>query len=387
MRRSILLLSIMAVMVASYAGMALGASQLTNGGFETGDLSGWSVDVASGGNASAVKSYTSNNGGGVHWTPKEGSYFALLTPGAASVDTMISQPFSASNGDKVSGWVFFQAEDYSPYDDKGQVLIKDESGTIVAKTFEESVNTVGSYGNSGWRYWEHTFTGEGTFRIEARVHNLYDGSLASRIGLDDVKTSGTADTTDPVLTLPGNITEEATGPNGAAVSFTTSATDEDPASPNVTCDKNSGDTFPIGTTTVNCSATDAAGNEATASFTVTVRDTTAPNNVSFVGGINDGASFLFGDVPAKPTCTADDAVGVDSCVVSGYSTAVGTHTLTATALDAAGNRGTKSITYEVKAWTLKGFYAPVDMGNGVINTAKNGSTVPLKFEVLRERRS
>ena len=33
------------------------------------------------------------------------------------------------------------------------------------------------------------------------------------------------------------------------------------------------------------------------------------------------------------------------------------------------------------AWTLKGFYQPVDMGR-VWNTVKGGSTVPLKFEVF-----
>jgi len=32
-------------------------------------------------------------------------------------------------------------------------------------------------------------------------------------------------------------------------------------------------------------------------------------------------------------------------------------------------------------WTIKGFYQPVDM-NGVLNTVKGGSTVPLKFEVF-----
>jgi hypothetical protein len=33
------------------------------------------------------------------------------------------------------------------------------------------------------------------------------------------------------------------------------------------------------------------------------------------------------------------------------------------------------------AWTLKGFYQPVDM-NGIYNVVKNGSTVPLKFEIF-----
>jgi len=35
----------------------------------------------------------------------------------------------------------------------------------------------------------------------------------------------------------------------------------------------------------------------------------------------------------------------------------------------------------VSAWTLKGFYDPVDMNN-IVNTVKGGSTVPLRFEVF-----
>jgi hypothetical protein len=57
----------------------------------------------------------------------------------------------------------------------------------------------------------------------------------------------------------------------------------------VNCDKVSGDTFPLGTTTVNCSATDAAGNKAEGSFNVTVvaaRDTTAPTVFSTNPGNN-----------------------------------------------------------------------------------------------------
>lgn len=116
-----------------------------------------------------------------------------------------------------------------------------------------------------------------------------------------------------------------------------------------------------------------------------VRDTTAPNNVAFVGDIDDGDSFLFGDVPPKPTCTAGDVVGVVSCVVGGYATTVGTHTLTATATDAAGNEGKTEISYEVEAWTIKGYYEPVDMPGtlNTVSTANAGSTMPLKFEVFK----
>ncbi|CAA9472775.1 MAG: hypothetical protein AVDCRST_MAG02-3875 [uncultured Rubrobacteraceae bacterium] len=193
------------------------------------------------------------------------------------------------------------------------------------------------------------------------------------------------DTTAPALKLPADFTEEATGPNGNVVNYSTSATDLVDGNVNVTCTPASGDTFGINTTatTVNCSATDKAGNTARGSFRVTVKDTIAPNNIQFVGGPADGASYDFGDVPAQPTCTAvDGGSGLDSCVVSGYSTAVGNHTLTATATDKAGNKDTKTLSYTVKPYTFNGFYQPVDMG-GVYNTVKGGSTVPLKFELFK----
>jgi len=37
-------------------------------------------------------------------------------------------------------------------------------------------------------------------------------------------------------------------------------------------------------------------------------------------------------------------------------------------------------TFTINAWTITGFYQPVDMG-GVVNTVKGGSTVPLKFNI------
>lgn len=84
-----------------------------------------------------------------------------------------------------------------------------------------------------------------------------------------------ADTVPPVVTAP-NITAEATGPNGAAVTFKPTAIDNVDRSVRVICDHKSGSTFPIGTTTVKYTATDKAGNTTTGSFTVTVRNRTAP---------------------------------------------------------------------------------------------------------------
>jgi hypothetical protein len=128
--------------------------------------------------------------------------------------------------------------------------------------------------------------------------------------------------------------------------------------------------------------TDKAGNVSDPSNVVTVSiDRTAPG-VNWAGDIDAGDSFYFGSVPDAPTCTATDALsGPDDCAVSGHSVTVGTHTLTATAHDKAGNETQAERQYTVKAWRLSGFYQPVDMG-GVTNTVKGGSTVPLKFEVF-----
>src|SRR6185503_20137446 len=129
--------------------------------------------------------------------------------------------------------------------------------------------------------------------------------------------------------------------------------------------------------------TDVAGNTSAVSNVVTVKiDKTQPT-VSLIGGPANGGSYYFGSVPAAPTCSASDALsGLNgSCTVSGYSALVGLHTVSATANDNAGNQNGASASYTVLAWTLNGFYQPVDMG-GVWNTVRNGSTVPLKFKVF-----
>ncbi len=103
--------------------------------------------------------------------------------------------------------------------------------------------------------------------------------------------------------------------------------------------------------------------------------------ITWAGAITEGASYVYGQVPAANTCAAvDEAAAVVDCTVSGYETTVGSHVLTATAT-AAEVTTTQTITYTVTAWTLKGFYRPVKMGEKVFNKVKAGSVVPLKFKV------
>src|SRR2546425_6569867 len=85
------------------------------------------------------------------------------------------------------------------------------------------------------------------------------------------------DTIAPSLTVPTNIVAEATSAAGAVVNYTASAKDVVSGNVPMNCSPASGSTFPLGNTTVQCSAQDGAGNTSSGGFSVTVRDMTAPS--------------------------------------------------------------------------------------------------------------
>jgi hypothetical protein len=100
------------------------------------------------------------------------------------------------------------------------------------------------------------------------------------------------DITAPVVRVPTDMTVEATRASGVAVAFHVSAADPPHARPPVSCTPSSGSLFPMGTTTVTCSATDAAGNTGTAKFRVTVAYFCAGRPATIVG--SDASESLMG---------------------------------------------------------------------------------------------
>lgn len=86
-----------------------------------------------------------------------------------------------------------------------------------------------------------------------------------------------------MLTLPGTLTVSATSSSGAVVTYASSATDLVDGSVPVGCSRGSGSVFPVGTTTVTCTATDAHGNSTAGSFTVTVQGWQADLQVTVTG--------------------------------------------------------------------------------------------------------
>ena len=111
---------------------------------------------------------------------------------------------------------------------------------------------------------------------------------------ESLKTQGVrVDTTPPTLTVPPSpLTVNATSAAGAVVSYTVSASDILDPAPALVCAPPSGSTFPIGTTTVTCTATDRAGNSTIRNVTVIVVavNPTQRVSVSSTGGQGNQAS-------------------------------------------------------------------------------------------------
>ncbi len=78
----------------------------------------------------------------------------------------------------------------------------------------------------------------------------------------------------PTISCPGNILANATDPGGAVITFAATAMDNCDSNLTVNCSPASGSEFAVGTTSVNCTVVDTAGNSNACSFTVTVVDPT-----------------------------------------------------------------------------------------------------------------
>jgi HYR domain/K319L-like, PKD domain len=195
------------------------------------------------------------------------------------------------------------------------------------------------------------------------------------------------DTTPPVLSLPANLTEEATSKNGAAVTFASSALDTVDGDVPVTCSPASGNTFALDVvTTVSCSASDAAGNTATGTFSVEVLDRTGPT-VTVPENVTTGPTQWNGAVVTYGGAWGEDLVDgtvAASCLPeSGSLFEFGTTAVTCTSTDAHGNQGKGAFTVTVSPFTVVGFFQPVD-NLPALNTVKNGATVPLKWRLHGE---
>ena len=171
-------------------------------------------------------------------------------------------------------------------------------------------------------------------------HNSAYGEIKVTVGL------GT-----PPLPIPADITAEATGPNGAKVTYTSS----------ITCTPPSGSTFPLGVTDVLCTMGDMNG-----SFKVAVVDTTPPR-LSLPPNLwtsNPNVMFF---------ATAYDLVDgnnvpVDCTPPPGTVFPPGTTTVRCTATDSHGNAASGSFTVTITAGLPSDMVVEATSSNGAIVT-------------------
>jgi hypothetical protein len=159
---------------------------ITNGSFESGNFTGWTVNAPG---LASVESSLARLGEPGNWSPTDGGFFAQVSSGRGiGVYTIVSQTFSQNAGDTLSLDVFFDAGDYYPFNDSGFVRLLDAGDdSLVATLYARSVADVGDYGSHGWATVSHTFSASGNFRMEAGVANAADNSVASRLGIDHVE--------------------------------------------------------------------------------------------------------------------------------------------------------------------------------------------------------
>jgi len=175
----------------------------------------------------------------------------------------------------------------------------------------------------------------------------------------------------PAITCPTNILVECAGFSGTSVPFAPVVTDNCPGAVGV-CSPPSGASFAVGVNTVNCVATDAAGNTNSCSFTVTVQDTippmiTCPANINAAEFPHD---LGFAHVPFAPVAVdiCDSAVAVVCSPPSGSSFGLGYTTVNCVATDASGNTNACSFVVRVIPYRLPVTSAN-DTGPGTLRQA------------------
>ncbi|MFP2927484.1 HYR domain-containing protein, partial [Pyxidicoccus sp. 3LG] len=172
-----------------------------------------------------------------------------------------------------------------------------------------------------------------------------------------------SDTMAPTVTCPASVTVEAAGPEGAVVNYGAAQARDAVSSPSITYSKATGTVFAPGTTQVEATATDAAGHTASCTFTVTVRDTTAPTvtcpaDVTAEATSADGAAVAY---PPATTTDAASAVELSYSRTSGMVFPLGGTEVSVTARDAAGNSASCRFVVTVRDTTAPRLDCPMDV--------------------------
>lgn len=175
------------------------AGQVVNGGFETGDLTGWTFTVhpdaifGDSGGGPAICTCQANvaplgSTPGSAWQPAGGTYFATLVLGAPR--ELVSDGFKANAAEVLSFAYFFDYGDSQPgFPDAAYALLVDSAGKTVHRFFDWNLSsgTMLPTGTEiGWTTMSYTFATTGTYRLAFGVANPTDYDMPSVLGVDNV---------------------------------------------------------------------------------------------------------------------------------------------------------------------------------------------------------
>jgi len=200
------------------------------------------------------------------------------------------------------------------------------------------------------------YAGSDSFKFVVRDNG--DDSAVPATSAEATVSITVNDTTAPTISAPANVTAKT---GAGLTSCGTLVTDAQLGSATAADNAGSvsvarsgipaGNIFPVGTTTITYTATDDAGNSTQATQTVTVIDNTAPvitapAPTSVNAGLKGQAAIpnVVASTSAEDNC---GAVTLSQSPVAGTVAGIGTHTITITATDAAGNTRVATTTFTV----------------------------------------
>ena len=199
------------------------------------------------------------------------------------------------------------------------------------------------------------------------------------------------DSTGPTFTLVPAAVTAYTGSGGTTCDTTVDpgmATATDNCSAVTITRSPSGNTFPVGNTTITWTATDVAGNNSTATQIVTVVDNTpptisCPSDITVYLPLNSTDTSM---AVSYPAATANDncpGTTIGYSIASGSVFPVGPTTVTATATDASGNTTSCSFTIKV-LYDFTGFFSPIS-NTPTLNSVNAGKAIPIKFSLSGDK--
>ncbi|HKO56843.1 MAG TPA: HYR domain-containing protein [Thermoanaerobaculia bacterium] len=180
------------------------------------------------------------------------------------------------------------------------------------------------------------------------------------------------------IVIPELIAMRAPTPRGEFVKYDVSAFGGDDPSPVIDCSPASGSLFPLGATTVKCTATDRFGGRATGDFPVNVFDggnpiVSVPKSFSVDATDSRGAVVKY---DATATDDIDGALTPSCSPASGSLFPVGTTTVTCTSTDRALNVGGGS--FDVKVLFSK---LVINVPASVLAEAEDSKGARVSFDV------